>query len=496
MNFDTPVLMAIDQGTTSSRAILFSKDGDILSLRQKDLKLFTPHNGWVEQDANDIWNDTLWCVQSLIKDYPKDAIRIASIGITNQRETTILWNKKSGKPIYNAIVWQDRRTTDYCQSLKEKGYEPKISSKTGLLLDPYFSATKIKWILDHVEGARALATQGDLAFGTVDSYLLWNLTGGKVHATDATNASRTMLYNIVQNTWDDELMDMFDIPRSILPVVLDNIADFGTTEPTITGRSIPIGAMAGDQQAALFGQVCFDRGMVKATFGTGCFALMNIGKEFKQSKNRLLTTIAYRINGETTYAIEGAIFIAGAAIQWLRDKMHFFQKSSETESIAKSVSDTNGVYFVPAFTGLGAPYWQPEARGIITGITHGTTSAHIVRAALEAQAYQTRDLMAAFVADGGYDPKVIRADGGLMANQFVCQFLSDQVQRPIEIPRVIETTALGVAYMAGLKAGVYKNLNEISHHWSSSRSYTSIMPPQKADGLYNGWQSAIQKTLI
>lgn len=491
-----PTMLAIDQGTTSSRAILFTRQGKIVGLKQKELKLFTPENGWVEQNPEDIWNDTLWAVQSLLKEYPEETRNLASIGITNQRETTIVWDRKSGKPVYNAIVWQDRRTAKQCAELKARDMEKAVAARTGLLLDPYFSATKIAWILDNVPNARAKAEKGDLAFGTVDSFLLWRLTGGRVHATDATNASRTMLYNIREGRWDDILLKMFNIPRSMLPEVQDNVADFGKTDIPLLGKSYTIGGMAGDQQAALFGQACFSEGMVKSTYGTGCFALMNIGKKFRFSENRLLTTIGYRIEGQSTYAIEGAIFVAGAAIQWLRDGMKLFKNASESEGIATSVKSSGGVYFVPAFTGLGAPYWVPEARGMISGLSRGTTSAHIVRAALEAQAYQTRDLMKAFIADGGHDPKVVRADGGLVANHFMCQFLADQIGKPVEIPDVPETTALGAATMAGLQAGVYKGLEEIAGTWKRARRYEPSMKEAERDSLYAGWTKTVSALLV
>lgn len=490
-----PTLLAIDQGTTSSRAILFTAKGKIVGIKQKELKLFTPENGWVEQNPEDIWNDTLWAVQSLFKDYPEEARNLASIGITNQRETTIVWDRKSGKPVYNAIVWQDRRTAKLCADLKARDMEKAVAAKTGLLLDPYFSATKIAWILDNVPGARDKAEKGDLAFGTVDSFLLWRLTGGRVHATDATNASRTMLYNIREGRWDDVLLKIFNVPRSMLPDVKDNVADFGKTDITLFGKSHTIGGMAGDQQAALFGQACFGEGMVKSTYGTGCFALMNIGPKFRTSENRLLTTIGYRIDGQSSYAIEGAIFVAGAAIQWLRDGMKLFKNAAETEGMATSVKGSGGVYFVPAFTGLGAPYWVPEARGMISGLSRGTTSAHIVRAALEAQAYQTRDLMKAFIADGGHDPKVVRADGGLVANHFMCQFLADQIGKPVEIPDVPETTALGAATMAGLHAGIYKGLDDISGTWKRARRYEPSMKAEERDSLYEGWTKTIAALL-
>jgi glycerol kinase len=487
-----PTLLAIDQGTTSSRAILFSRAGDILAVRQKELTLHYPQNGWVEQDARDIWNDTLWACRAVMDDRREEAGRIAAIGITNQRETTILWDRKTGEPVYNAIVWQDRRTADHCNHLKKQGHEDKIRSRTGLLLDPYFSGTKIAWILDNVPGARRRAEAGDIAFGTVDCWLLWKLTGGAVHATDATNASRTMLYNIVEQRWDEELLRLLNIPRAILPVVRDNVAAYGETASDLLGRAIPIGGMAGDQQAAVIGQACFAEGMVKSTYGTGCFALMNIGPKFRESQNRLLTTVAYRFGGQPIYAAEGSIFIAGAAVQWLRDGLHLFQKAADSEAMATSVPDNNGVYMVPAFTGLGAPYWRPDARASITGLTRDSTAAHIVRAALEAQAYQTLDLMDAMTGDTGFRPDVIRADGGLVANGFVCQFLADMLNRPVDIPRVTETTALGAAYLAGLQSGVYHGLTDITRAWQCARRYSPGMDAARRENLYAGWRKAIQ----
>ena len=485
-------LLAIDQGTTSSRAILFAKDGTILSLKQKELTLHYPHKGWVEQNPEDIWNDTLWACEEILSE--NDADNIASIGITNQRETTILWDKKTGKPIYNAIVWQDRRTTEYCAELKKSGHEETVGKKTGLLLDPYFSATKIKWVLDNVDGARKKAEAGELAFGTVDCFLLWKLTGGKVHATDATNASRTMIYNIVDGKWDADLLKLFDIPDSLLPDVYDNCHDFGMAE--ISEKKISVGGMAGDQQAALIGQACFEKGMVKSTYGTGCFALMNIGADFKQSKNRLLTTIGYRLNGKTTYAIEGSIFVAGAAIQWLRDNLGFFKSSSESEALATSVKDNNEVYFIPAFTGLGAPHWNPHARAAITGLSRESTKAHITRAALEAQAFQTYDLMNAFVADSGHDPALLRVDGGLVANKFVCQFLADILDRPIEVPVVTETTALGAAYLAGLQAGIYNGLEDITSAWQLAERYEPNMDKSIRENHTRKWNQEIARVML
>lgn len=482
-------LLAIDQGTTSSRAIIFSSAGDILATAQKELKLSYPQNGWVEQNPEDIWQDTLWCCREVLSQYPS----VLSIGITNQRETTIIWDRHTGQAIYPAIVWQDRRTAEFCDALKTSGHEIDITQKTGLLLDPYFSATKIHWILNHVPGARSRAEAGELAFGTIDCFLLWHLTGGRLHATDATNASRTMLFNIQTQSWDQDLLDLFDIPASLLPDVKNNVDDFGRTDVSILGQEIRVGGMAGDQQAALIGQACFFPGMIKSTYGTGCFALMNIGQNFITSSHRLLTTLAYRFDGQVTYALEGSIFTAGAAIQWLRDHLKIISHAGETDSMARSVPDNNGVYFVPAFTGLGAPYWNPQARAGIVGLTRDSQSAHIIRAALEAQAYQTRDLMSAFTADSGHIPAVLRADGGLVANEFMCQFLSDMLACPVDIPRVTETTALGAAYLAGLSAGLYSGLDDISRQWVSQRQYRPHMVPEQRAVLYDGWQSAVRR---
>ena len=486
-------LLAIDQGTTSSRAILFSSSGAILAVRQKELTLHYPHKGWVEQDAEDIWKDTLWACEALASE-EEGGKNIAAIGITNQRETTILWDRETGNPVYNAIVWQDRRTADYCAQLKEAGYEEQIRNKTGLLLDPYFSATKIKWILDNVEGAREKAEAGRLAFGTVDCFLLWRLTDGKVHATDATNASRTMIFNITNQQWDQELLKLFDIPESLLPEVHDNCHDYGTA--TINGQAIPIGGIAGDQQAALIGQACFTEGMVKSTYGTGCFALMNIGNQFKKSENKLLTTVAYRFNGKTTYAIEGAIFVAGAAIQWLRDNLDFFENSAESEKLATSVPDNNDVFFIPAFTGLGAPHWDPHARAAITGLSRESTKAHITRAALEAQAYQTNDLMNAFREDSGHKIRTLRIDGGLVANKFMCQFLADILHCPVEVPEVTETTALGAAYLAGLQAGVFDGLGDIEKAWQQAEKYTPSMDEGARQALVSKWKKEVERVLL
>lgn len=476
-------ILSIDQGTTSSRAIVFSDAGDVLHTAQRELKLFYPHSGWVEQNPDDIIADTLWCVNECLKHHPD----IAAIGITNQRETTILWDKDTGKAVYNAIVWQDRRTAEYCASLKDN--EAIVTEKSGLRLDPYFSATKINWVLKNVNGARAAAEAGQLLFGTVDSFLLWHLTAGKVHATDMTNASRTMLFNIHTLEWDDDLIQLFDIPKSLLPTVKENVADFGTY------KNIPITGMAGDQQAALVGQGCVTAGMMKSTYGTGCFALMNIGDQPKISEHKLLTSIGYVVNGKRAYVLEGSIFVAGAAIQWLRDEMGFFENSHESEALANSVTDTNGVYFVPAFTGLGAPYWNPDVRGALFGLTRGTTKAHITRAALEAQAYQTCDLMGAMIADSGVTPSVVRVDGGLVQNNLMAQFLSDMINMQVDIPKSVETTALGAAYLAGIGAGIFKDLNDVAAKWGRDKSFAPQIKAQKRDALYAGWTKVVQRLL-
>ena len=485
-------LLAIDQGTTSSRSIVFDVAGNVVDVQQKELVLHYPHKGWVEQDPMDIWNDTLACCRaalSCVDHVPR------AIGITNQRETTIIWDRKTGQPVYNAIVWQDRRTADICADLKAQGHEEMIAAKTGLLLDPYFSATKIAWILNSVDGVRARAESGELAFGTVDSWVLWHLTNGAQHKTDITNASRTMLYNVVEQDWDDELLALFKIPRSLLPEVCDNAADFGMSEQAVLGAEMPIAGMAGDQQAALIGQGCFEVGMVKSTYGTGCFALMNIGDAFKPSKNRLLTTVAYRLNGQISYAVEGSIFIAGAAIQWLRDGLGVLDHAAQSEELARSVENNNEVYFVPAFTGLGAPYWEPEAKAMISGLSRESTKAHIVRAALEAQAYQARDLIGAMEDDAGYAVKTLRVDGGLVANGFMCEFLSGMLQSPVEVPVVAETTAWGAAALAGLQVGIFKDLEEIAACWQRAQLHEPDMDAAHADALYAGWSRAVKQLL-
>ncbi|MDP2206486.1 MAG: glycerol kinase GlpK [Alphaproteobacteria bacterium] len=489
----TRYIMAIDQGTTSTRAILFGEDGKIRGISQKELTLFYPDNGWVEQNPEDIWEDTQYVCRAVLNQLSINAIDVAAIGITNQRETTIVWDRETGAPLYNAIVWQDRRTAGICEDLRAAGHEELFTAKTGLLLDAYFSGTKVKWILDNIDGARAKAEAGKLAFGTIDCFLLWRLTGGRVHATDITNASRTLMYNIVTQDWDDELLALLGVPRSMLPEVRDNSGDFGRTD--MLGAPVTIGGMAGDQQAALIGQACFTPGMVKSTYGTGCFALMNIGGAFKPSANRLLTTVAYRLHGEICYALEGSIFVAGAAIQWLRDGLGILKSAGETEALATSVEDNGGVYMVPAFTGLGAPYWNPHARAAITGLTRGATAAHIVRAGLEAQAYQTEDLMRAMAEDAGKKLTEIRVDGGMVKNNWVCQFIADITATPVLRPEIIETTALGAAYLAGLHAGVFQSLDDIAARWQHERTFTPDMPAETRSGLYTGWQKAVAQVL-
>lgn len=491
----TQFILAIDQGTTSTRAILFDLEGRIHSTAQQELTLHYPNNGWVEQNPEDIWRDTQFVCRGVLQKNNIHPSQILAIGITNQRETTVVWDRTTGQPIYNAIVWQDRRTAELCRSMKEKGLEEKITAKTGLLLDPYFSGTKIAWILDNVPGARTKAQKGELAFGTIDCFLLWRLTDGKAHATDITNASRTLIYNIAHQQWDDELLSLFDIPASLLPEVKDNSGFFGKTTKDFLGVEIPVTGMAGDQQAALFGQACFKPGMVKSTYGTGCFALVNIGDHFRLSKNKMLSTVAYRLAGKTTYAIEGSIFVAGAAIQWLRDGIHLIKSAAETEALAKSVPDNGGVYMVPGFTGLGAPYWNPHARGALLGLTRGTTTAHIVRAALEAQAYQTQDLMQAMAQDAGHDIAEMRVDGGMVNNSWVCQFLSDMTRTPVLRPAITETTALGAAYLAGLEAKVFNSLQDIQNAWKVEKRFEPAMPHEQQQKLYAGWQHAVQQVL-
>ncbi len=489
----TPLLLAIDQGTTSSRAILFDSAGNALHVAQQEFTQHYPHDGWVEHDPQDIWSSTLAVTQEVLS---QTQGTLASIGITNQRETTVVWDRASGEPIYNAIVWQDRRTADTCERLREAGHEVEVNARTGLLLDPYFCATKIAWILDHVEGARQSAEKGDLAFGTVDTFLLWRLTGGKVHATDATNASRTSLFNIHQQNWDETLLTLFNIPVSLLPQVKDSAADFGTTDTAVLGQSIAVGALVGDQQAALVGQACLAPGMLKSTYGTGCFAILNTGSEALASHHRLLTTIAYRLEGVATYALEGSIFMAGASVQWLRDELGLVDSANETATLAAGLDSNEGVYLVPAFTGLGAPYWNPHARGTLLGMTRATTPAHIARATLEAACYQSAELLEAMAEDSGQSPALLRIDGGMARNDWLAQFLADISDTLVERPALLETTALGAARLAGLQSGVFSSLDELGGLWRVERTFTPQMDESQRQALLNTWRRAVASAVL
>ena len=490
-------ILAIDQGTTSTRAIIFDQRLQPLATAQEEFAQHFPQSGWVEHDPEDLWLTTVAMCQKACERENVDPVDIAAIGITNQRETTIVWNRHTGRAIYNAIVWQDRRTADYCRSLKEAGHEPEVTRKTGLLLDPYFSATKLNWILENVDGARAAADAGDLLFGTVDSYLIWRLTNGASHVTDATNAARTMMYNISEGCWDDELLALFDIPKKMLPQVRDSSGDFGVTRPDLfSGFKIPILGVAGDQQAATVGQACFEPGMVKSTYGTGCFALMNTGNKLVFSNNKLLTTIAYQINGEPVFALEGSIFVAGAVVQWLRDGLKMIQHASETKALAEAASDTEQVYFVPAFTGLGAPYWNADCRGAIFGLTRNTGPAEIAKAALESVAFQTRDLIEAMRADwGGSGQAVLRIDGGMVANDWAMQALADQLGSPVDRPTITETTAAGAAYLAGLAAGLCPKPADFAQQWVLEKRFEPAKSGEYTDELYVGWQRAVARLL-
>ena len=487
-------IISIDAGTTSNRSILFDLKGKPIFSSQKEFTQFFPKNGWVEHDPEEIWKTTIKTLREAIQKAKKLKGEVLTIGITNQRETTILWDKKTGKTVYRAIVWQDRRTEDYCKKLRKQNKDTTIFNKTGLLIDPYFSGTKIKWILDNIPKAKHLMSKNQLLFGTIDSFLIWRLTKGKVHATDATNASRTMIYNISSNRWDDTILKLLKINKNILPEVKDCADDYGITHPSITENSIPINGVVGDQQAATIGQCCFEPGSLKSTYGTGAFVLLNTGNKKIYSKNRLLTTIAYRINGKTTYAMEGSIFIAGAGVQWLRDRMKFFKKASETEKLVKSLKDNNNIYLVPAFTGLGAPHWDANARGVLTGITRDTGPKEIVRATIEAVAYQTYDLFEAMKHDG-LRPKIVKVDGGMVMNNWFSQFLSDIVNVKVLRPKVQETTAVGAAFMAGLQIGVYKSLKDISKIWHLDKKFSPKMSSKSRNQLLRGWTKAINKTL-
>lgn len=488
-------LLAIDQGTTNSRAIIFHRSGKLIAQHDLPLQQFFPNDGWVEQNPEEMFDRTLTCCRSVIDKSGLAVSNIAAIGLTNQRETTIVWEKHSGRPIYPAIVWQDRRTAQQCLALADALPNAVIQAKTGLLLDPYFSATKIAWILDHVPSARERAARGELLFGTVDTYLLWRLTGGLVHATDASNASRTLLFNIHDQTWDADLLKAFNIPENLLPTVMDNAADFGVTVSDYLGEALPILGMAGDQQAATIGQACFHPGMVKSTYGTGCFMLLNTGDRVLTSQHKLLSTVAYRLQGKVTYGLEGSIFSAGVTIKWLRDTLGLIQSAAESEHLAKSVADTGGVYLIPAFTGLGAPHWDPEARGALLGLTRNTQRAHIARAALEAVAYQTRDLLNVMSEDAGSPITAIRVDGGMTPNHWLMQFLADMLRIPVTRPRCVETTALGAAYLAGLQAGLYGSLSDIEKCWEEEAVFKPTMNEKTSVSLYQGWTQAIDKIL-
>jgi glycerol kinase len=487
-------IMSFDQGTTSSRCILFNKDGQIVSSAQKEITQIYPNAGWVEHDAMEIWSTQFGVASEAMAKVNAGAADIAAIGITNQRETTVLWDRRTGMPIYNAIVWQCRRTAPFCDELIEKGFDKLIREKTGLIIDAYFSATKIKWLLDNVPNARNLAAQGNLLFGNVDTWLIWNLTKGKVHATDYTNASRTMLFNIYELKWDDELLELFDIPKSILPVVMPSSCVYGNTDDHLFGGSIPIAGDAGDQHAALFGQTCFEPGTAKNTYGTGCFMLLNTGTAAVKSKSGLLTTIAWGINGRVEYALEGSVFMAGASIQWLRDELRMIKTAAESERYASSVEDSNGVYVVPAFVGLGAPYWDPYARGTILGLSRGSKKEHIIRATLESIAYQAYDILKAMEEDSGIKLHSLKVDGGASANDFLMQFQSDIVNVTIDRPQVIETTALGAAYLAGLAVGYWTSQQELKDNWAISKSFNPSMQDKKKAQLLEGWHKAINRS--
>lgn len=485
-------VLALDQGTTSSRAILFNRNGSIVNLSQHEFKQIYPQPGWVEHDPLEIWETQLNSLKEAIKNVNPE--EIACIGITNQRETTILWDKNSGKPVYNAIVWQSRQTSEICDELKKTGLESYINETTGLVIDAYFSGTKIKWILDNVPGVKEQAENGDILFGTIDTWLVWNLTGGKAHITDYSNASRTMIYNIRELKWDDKILNALNIPKSMLPEVRQSSEIYENLKKEILGAEVPISGIAGDQQAALFGQLCFQEGMVKNTYGTGCFMLMNTGEKIVKSHNGLVTTIAWGLGGKVEYALEGSIFVAGAAVQWLRDELKIIHDAQDSEYFAKKVNDSNGVYVVPAFTGLGAPYWDMYARGAIVGLTRGVNRNHIIRATLESIAYQTKDVIEAMIDDSGINLTALKVDGGATANNFLMQFQSDILNVNIERPEVTETTALGAAYLAGLAVGFWKSKGEIAQNWSISKKFRPEMNEEKRNELYKGWQKAIGRS--
>jgi glycerol kinase len=488
-------VLAIDQGTTSTRAIAFDVNARAVAMARRELEQHYPAPGWVEHSPEDIWRDTIATVREVIAGSAVGIESVAALGITNQRETTVIWERSTGKPIHRAIVWQDRRTAPECARLKAQGAEDLVRRRTGLLLDPYFSGTKVAWLLDHVSGARARAERGELAFGTIDTFLLWHLTGGRVHATDTTNAARTLLFDIHAQRWDEELLRLFGVPGALLPEVRDSSAVYGLTEPALFGRPLPIGGIAGDQQAALIGQACFTPGTAKSTYGTGCFLLLNSGESAVLSANRLLTTPAYRIGGQTHYALEGSIFVAGA-VKWLRDRLRLFRDVTETAAIAQRVPDDHGVYLVPAFVGLGAPHWDPDARGLICGLTLDATGEHLTRAALESVAYQTLDLTEAMQRDGARPMTALRVDGGMAANDWFCQFLADVLEARVERPAELETTALGAAFLAGLASGVWNSLAAVAAAWSTAAVFAPSMAPARRAALIAGWRQALERTRL
>jgi len=490
------LILAIDQGTTSTRAILFDAKLKPVAVGQQEFRQFYPKSGWVEHDPEEIWSSVLATCRSTLRKVRAKPQTVKAIGITNQRETVVIWNRRTGKPIHKAIVWQDRRTSELCAALKARGHEPLFNARTGLLLDPYFSGTKIRWLLDNVKGARARAERGELAFGTIDSFLIWRLTGGKIHATDATNASRTLLFNIHSGQWDDELLRILDIPKSLLPEVRDCAADYGATAAELFGAAIPIRGVAGDQQAASIGQACFEPGMMKATYGTGCFALLNTGTQAVASRNRLLTTIAYQFDGKRTYALEGAIFIAGAAVQWLRDGLKLVKTAGETGKLAAAADSSQHVYLVPAFVGLGAPYWNADARGAIFGLTRATTRNELAQATLQSVCFQTRDLLEAMRRDIGHPQKtVLRVDGGMSDSDWTMQYLADMLDAPVDRPPILETTALGAAYLAGFHVGLLPEPDRFAESWKKQKRFTPKMKAAERETRYAGWKDAVRKLL-
>ena len=490
-------ILSIDQGTTSTRAILFNKQGEIAHVSQREFKQFYPQPGWVEHNANEIWGSVLSVIASVLTESGSRPEDIAGIGITNQRETTVIWDKQTGQPIYHAVVWQSRQTQGIIDQWKREGWEAEIRKKTGLQLDPYFSASKVKWILDHVQGARERAEQGELLFGTMETFLIWKLSGGAVHVTDYSNASRTMLFNLETLAWDEDLCKKFEVPMQLLPEIRPSSEVYAHTDPAeFFGAKIPIAGAAGDQQCALFGQACFHEGMAKNTYGTGCFMLLNTGDKMVRSENGLLTTVAWGLGGNVTYALEGSVFVAGSAIQWLRDGLRMFQKASDSEAYAARVASSDGVYVVPAFVGLGTPYWDSDARGAVFGLTRGTTKEHFVRATIEALAYQSKDVLLTMEKDSGTGLNVLRVDGGAVSNEFLMQFQSDLLQIEVERSKYLETTALGAAYLAGLATGFYSSLEELEKLWSKERTYAPKMDVSERDRLYTGWKKAVEATRV